>query len=50
MGVRLIGSYTPPYSEHILTELARPKRVVKYKRGYDMWTYIAGEKRLPGAL
>ncbi|KAI0346617.1 hypothetical protein BDW22DRAFT_1352765 [Trametopsis cervina] len=25
----------------------RPKRVVKYKQGYDMWTYIAGEKRLP---
>lgn len=26
----------------------RTKRVVKYRRGYDMWTYIAGEKRLPG--
>ncbi|CAL1699563.1 unnamed protein product [Somion occarium] len=25
----------------------RTKRVVKYRRGYDMWTYIAGEKRLP---
>ena len=30
-------------------EFGRPKRVVKYKRGYDMWTYVAGEKRLPGA-
>lgn len=27
----------------------RPKRVVKYRAGYDMWTYVAGDKRLPGA-
>ena len=26
----------------------RMKRVVKYRKGYDMWTYVAGEKRLPG--
>ena len=25
------------------------KRVVKYRKGYDMWTYVAGEKKLPGA-
>lgn len=25
------------------------KRVVKYRKGYDMWTYVAGGKRLPGA-
>ncbi|KAI0703716.1 hypothetical protein BC835DRAFT_1303000 [Cytidiella melzeri] len=27
--------------------VSRTKRVVKYRRGYDMWTYIAGDKRLP---
>ncbi|KAI0792376.1 hypothetical protein C8Q75DRAFT_804768 [Abortiporus biennis] len=25
----------------------RTKRVVKYRKGYDMWTYVAGQKRLP---
>ncbi|KIP12155.1 hypothetical protein PHLGIDRAFT_124328, partial [Phlebiopsis gigantea 11061_1 CR5-6] len=25
----------------------RPKRIVKYREGFDMWTYIAGERRLP---
>ncbi|KAI0806200.1 hypothetical protein BC629DRAFT_1151798 [Irpex lacteus] len=25
----------------------RTKRVVKYRHGYDMWTYIAGKRRLP---
>ena len=29
--------------------LGRTKRVVKYRKGLDMWTYIAGQRRLPGA-
>ncbi|KAI0090342.1 hypothetical protein BDY19DRAFT_992545 [Irpex rosettiformis] len=28
-------------------DFGRQKRVVKYRRGQDMWTYIAGDKRLP---
>lgn len=30
------------------SESTRTKRVVKYRKGYDMWTYVAGGKRLPG--
>ncbi|KAH8101118.1 hypothetical protein BXZ70DRAFT_934511 [Cristinia sonorae] len=35
------------YYEYLNPESARSKRVVKYRRGYDMWTYVAGGKRLP---
>lgn len=32
----------------VYQDWGRPKRVVKYRKGYDMWTYVAGDKRLPG--
>ncbi|TCD60686.1 hypothetical protein EIP91_009668 [Steccherinum ochraceum] len=35
------------YYEIANPESSRMKRVVKYRKGYDMWTYVAGGKRLP---
>ncbi|KAJ3555240.1 hypothetical protein NM688_g2687 [Phlebia brevispora] len=31
------------------TSSGRTKRMVKYRKGFDMWTYVAGERQLPGA-